>query len=175
MAPSTRNKKNGPAAKGVKKGGKQTPVLENRRARFEYSIEETFEAGLVLQGTEVKSIREGKASLAESFALFMAGELWLRGMYIKAYEQGSYFNHEERRDRKLLLNKKEIREIDTHLTQRGYALVPLKLYFKRGRVKVLLGLAKGKKMADKRQDIKKKDTEREMDRQLKGQAYSRKM
>ncbi len=153
---------------------KQTPVIENRRARFEYSVEDTYEAGLVLQGTEVKSIREGKASLAESFAVFMAGELWLRGMYIKAYEQGSYFNHDERRDRKLLLNRKEIREIDKYLTQKGYALVPLKLYYKRGRVKVLLGLAKGKKMADKREDIKKKDTKREMDRQLNGM-FSRKL
>ncbi|PTM16716.1 MAG: SsrA-binding protein [Bacteroidetes bacterium] len=164
------------AAKSAQKtrSAKQTPVIENRRARFEYSVEDTYEAGLVLQGTEVKSIREGKASLAESFAVFMAGELWLRGMYIKAYEQGSYFNHEERRDRKLLLNRKEIREIDKYLTQKGYALVPLKLYFKRGRAKVLLGLAKGKKMADKRQDIKTKDTKREMDRQLKG-TFTRKM
>ena len=164
------------AAKSAQKtrSAKRTPVIENRRARFEYSVEDTYEAGLVLQGTEVKSIREGKASLAESFAVFMAGELWLRGMYIKAYEQGSYFNHEERRDRKLLLNRKEIREIDKYLTQKGYALVPLKLYFKRGRAKVLLGLAKGKKMADKRQDIKTKDTKREMDRQLKG-TFTRKM
>lgn len=147
------------------------PTIKNRKARHEYSIIDTYEAGIALKGTEVKSIRAGKASLGESFAYIKNGEIWLKNMYIKPYEHGSYNNHDERRDRKLLLKKKEIREIDKHINQKGNALVPLKLYFKGGYAKILLGLAKGKKQYDKRQDIKEKDVKRELDRKIKG-SYS---
>lgn len=147
---------------------KAPPTIENRKARHDFHIEETYEAGLVLKGTEVKSIRDGKASLSESFAYMKGGEVWLKEMYIKPYEFGSYNNHAERRERKLLLNKKEIREVDKAISQKGYSLVPLKLYFKGGYVKVLIGLARGKKKFDKREDIKEKDTRREMDRKVKG-------
>lgn len=147
------------------------PKIENRKARHEYHVDETYEAGLVLKGTEVKSIRAGKASLNEAYALMISGEVWIRNMYIKPYEFGSYQNHEERRDRKLLLKGKEIREIDKKISQKGYTLIPLKLYFKRGYAKLLLGLARGKKMYDKREDIKEKDVKRELDRKIKG-SYS---
>ncbi len=147
---------------------KPPPVLKNRKARHEFHIEETYEAGIVLKGSEVKSIRAGKASLAESFAYMKNGEVWLKEMYIKPYEFASYQNHDERRERKLLLKKSEIREIDKAINQKGYALVPLKLYFKGGYAKILIGLAKGKKQYDKREDIKEKDVRRELDRKVKG-------
>ena len=147
---------------------KPPPVLKNRKARHEFHIEETYEAGIVLKGSEVKSIRAGKASLAESFAYMKNGEVWLKEMYIKPYEFASYQNHDERRERKLLLKKSEIREIDKAINQKGYALVPLKLYFKGGYAKILIGLAKGKKQYDKREDIKEKDVRRELDRKIKG-------
>lgn len=145
-----------------------TPTIENRKARHEYDVEETFEAGIVLRGTEVKSLRQGKASLNESFAYMKDGEVWLRDMYIKPYEHASYANHNDRRERKLLLNKREIREIDKAITQKGYTLIPLKLYFKNGYAKVLIGIAKGKKKYDKREDIKERDTRRELERKYKG-------
>ncbi len=150
---------------------KTTPTIENRKARFDYHIDETYEAGIALRGTEVKSIRAGKASLHEAFAYLNRGEIWLKNMYIKPYEFGSYHNHDERRERKLLLKKKEIREIDKELNQKGFTLVPLKLYFKGGYAKLLIGLAKGKKQFDKRDTIKEKDVRREMDRKIKG-SYS---
>jgi len=144
------------------------PKIENRKARFDFHIDETYEAGIALKGTEVKSIRAGKASLNESFAYLKSGEVWLRNMYIKPYEFGSFYNHDERRDRKLLLKRKEIREIDKSINQKGFTLVPLKLYFKGGYAKILLGLARGKKQYDKREDIKQKDAKREIDRKIKG-------
>lgn len=144
------------------------PKIENRKARHEFSIEDTYEAGVALKGTEVKSIRAGKASLNEAFAYLNRGEVWLKNMYIKPYEFASYDNHDERRDRKLLLKRKQIREIDKFMNQKGYTLVPLKLYFKGGYAKILLGLAKGKKQYDKRENIKEKDIKREMDRKIKG-------
>ncbi len=147
---------------------KSTPTIQNRKARHEFSIEETFEAGIVLKGTEVKSLRQGKASLQEAFAYLKDGEVWLRDMYIKPYEQGSYANHDERRQRKLLLKRREIREIEKYINQKGYTLVPLKLYFKGGYAKILLGLARGKKTYDKREDIKERDTKRELERKYKG-------
>ena len=145
-----------------------TPTIKNRKARYEYDVEETYEAGLVLRGTEVKSLRQGKASLKEAFAYMKDGEVWLRDMYIKPYEHASYSNHNDRRERKLLLNKREISEIDDAISQKGYTLVPLKLYFKKGYAKVLMGLAKGKKKHDKREDIKERDQRRELERQYKG-------
>jgi SsrA-binding protein len=145
-----------------------TPTIKNRQARRDYFIEETYEAGIVLQGTEVKSIRAGKASIAEAFANVQDGEVWIRGMYIKPYEYGSYANHDERRPRKLLLKKREIRALEKAVQRKGYTLVPLKLYFKKGYAKLLLGIGKGKKQYDKRQDIKERDVQREIDRKVQG-------
>jgi SsrA-binding protein len=144
------------------------PTIQNRKARHEYHIDDTFEAGLVLRGTEVKSLRAGKASLNEAFAYIRNGEIWLKNMYIKPYEQGSYYNHDERRDRKLLLKRREIKEIDKAISQKGKTLVPLKLYFKGGYAKLLIGLATGKKKYDKREDIKERDVRKELDRKIKG-------
>lgn len=143
------------------------PTIKNNKARFDFHIEKNFEAGIVLQGTEVKSVRAGKVSMGESFAYLQKGEVWLKNMYIKAYEQGSYFNHEENRERKLLLNKKEIQEIDKGISRQGMTLVPLKLYFKGPNVKIELGLAKGKKNYDKRQSIAERDVKRQLSRSIK--------
>lgn len=145
-----------------------TPTIKNRKARHEYHVEETYEAGLVLRGTEVKSLRNGKASLSEAFAYLKDGEVWLRDMYIKPYEHSSFENHDPRRERKLLLNKREIRDMDKAVNKKGYTLAPLKLYFKKGYAKVLIGIAKGKQQHDKRQDIKERDMKRELDRKYKG-------
>lgn len=146
----------------------KTPTIQNRKARHEFSVEETYEAGLVLKGTEVKSLRQGKASLNEAFAFLQDGEVWLRDMYIKPYKEGSRYNHDERRQRKLLLNKREIQELDKAVSQKGFTIVPLKLYFKQGYAKLLIGLARGKKKYDKREDIKERDVKRELDRKVKG-------
>jgi len=145
-----------------------TPNIKNRKARHDYHVDDTFEAGLVLRGTEVKSLRDGKASFTDSFAYIKNGEVWLRDFYIKPYEHGSYNNHDPRRERKLLLNKREIRELEKATAQKGFTLVPLKLYFKKGYAKILLGVAKGKKKYDKRESLKEKDTRRELDRKVKG-------
>lgn len=147
---------------------KTTPTISNRKARHDFNVEETYEAGLVLKGTEVKSLRQGKASFTDAFAYLQNGEVWLRELYIKPYEHGSYYNHDPRRPRKLLLNKKEIRELDKAVQQKGYTIVPLKLYFKRGNAKVLIGVAKGKKQYDKRDSIKEKDVKRQIERNVKG-------
>lgn len=149
-------------------GKNPPPTIKNRKAFHDYSIEERYEAGLVLKGTEVKSLREGKASFTDAFAYMDNGEVFLRDMYIKPYDEGSYANHDPRRERKLLLHKSEIREIDKHINQKGYTLIPLKLYFKQGYAKVQIGLARGKKKYDKREDIKERDMKRELDRKVKG-------
>lgn len=141
--------------------------IQNRKAFHDYTIEETFDAGLVLQGTEVKSLRKGNASFTDAFAYVKNGEVWLRDFYIKPFEQGSYYNHDPRRDRKLLLSKKEIRELDRAVLQKGNTIIPLKIFFKNGFAKVQIGLAKGKKRFDKRESIKQKDTKRDVDRALK--------
>ncbi len=141
--------------------------IQNRKAFYDYTIEETFDAGLVLQGTEVKSLRKGNASFTDAFAFVKNGEVWLRDFYIKPFEQGSYYNHDPRRDRKLLLSKKEIRELDRAVLQKGNTIIPLKIFFKNGFAKVQIGLAKGKKRFDKRESIKQKDTKRDVDRALK--------
>lgn len=147
---------------------KNTPTIKNRKARHEYHVDETFEAGMALKGTEVKSLREGNASLSEAFAYLKDGEVWLRDMYIKPYKHATYENHDERRERKLLLNKREIGEMDKAVKKKGYTLVPLKLYFKKGYAKVLIGIAKGKQKHDKREDIKERDVKRELNREYKG-------
>ncbi len=141
--------------------------LRNRRATFDYEILETFEAGLSLRGSEVKSLRQGGSSIAEAFARVKGGEVWLEGMNIPVYEQASYNNHEPLRSRKLLMSKHEIDEITKGLERKGLTLIPLKLYFNKGWAKLSVGLAKGKKLYDKRHDKAKKDAQREMQRAMK--------
>lgn len=139
-----------------------TMEILNRKARYDYEIEEEYEVGIVLKGTEIKSIREGKANIKDSYAIIRNNELFLLNTHISAYEKGNIFNHEEDRTRKLLMHKKEIMKLSNKITLEGYTLIPLKIYFKNSKAKVLLGLCKGKKNYDKRETIKKRDTEREM-------------
>jgi SsrA-binding protein len=137
-------------------------ICNNKKAYHNYFIEEKFEAGMVLTGTEVKSLRLGKANLNDSFALVKNGEAFLNNLHISPYDFGNRENHDPDRMRKLLLHKKEIGKIFGKIREEGYSVVPLKLYFKNGLVKVEMGLAKGKKLYDKREDLKKKDQKREM-------------
>ena len=134
----------------------------NKKARFDYFIDEEIEAGIVLQGTEIKSIRNGSANLKDSYAIIKNGEAFLLNMYIAPYKEGNIFNHEETSTRKLLLHKKEILKIKNKLDIEGYALFPIKVYLSRGKAKVLLGIGKGKKLYDKRETIKKRDQDREI-------------
>jgi len=142
-------------------------ITNNRKARHEYTIIETIEAGIVLKGTEVKSMRFGKVNLKDSYASFKDGELYLIGMHVSPYEFGNIFNHDPERERKLLLHQKELRRLIGKVQTQGVTLVPLKLYFKQGKVKVELALASGKKLYDRRHDIAKRDAEREMQRAMK--------
>ena len=142
------------------------PIARNKRARHDYHILETWEAGLVLTGTEVKSLRQGKASLVDSYAIVKDGEAFLLNLNIPPYEQGNQFNHEPTRTRKLLLHRKQIRRLIGSVERQGLTLVPLELYFKRGKAKVALALGKGKKEHDKRDDQRKRDDEREIARHL---------
>ena len=142
-------------------------VTVNRKARHEYHILETFEAGLALTGTEVKSLRVGKANLQDSYARVENAELMLYNMHISPYEQGNQFNHEPKRTRKLLMHKQEIMRLLGKTREKGLALVPLKVYFKNGLAKIELALAKGKKLYDRRDDIAARDARREMDRAIK--------
>uniref|UniRef100_A0A7V2ZJE6 SsrA-binding protein n=1 Tax=Ignavibacterium album TaxID=591197 RepID=A0A7V2ZJE6_9BACT len=142
-------------------------ITVNRKARHEYHILQTYEAGIVLVGTEVKALREGKANLVDSYATIKNGEVWLVGAHISEYKQGNINNHNPTRDRKLLLNKSEIRKLIGKTKEKGLTLIPLRLYFKKGRVKVELALAKGKKSYDKRETIAKKDFQREQERKIK--------
>jgi SsrA-binding protein len=142
--------------------------IRNKKARFEYHLEGIFQAGIQLSGTEIKSIRNGKASILESYCIYSSGEVWIRNMHITEYENGSFYNHKPRADRKLLLNKKEIDQIEKFLKTKGNTLIPLKLFLsEKGWVKVEIACAIGKKLHDKRQDLKEKDDRREMDRALK--------
>ena len=140
--------------------------INNRKAKFDYAIEETYEAGIALTGTEIKSIREGKVNLKDSYALVRNSEVFVINMHISSYEKGNQFNHEETRTRKLLLHKKEILKISSRLNIEGYTLVPLKMYFKNGKVKLLIGVGKGKKLYDKRETIKQRDLLRESQKGL---------
>ena len=142
-------------------------IAYNKKAKFEYEILETIEAGVVLQGTEVKSLRQGNASIKESFGLVREGEVFLINSYIAPYEAGNIHNHDPRRERKLLLNRREINRLIGKTQQRGYTLVPTKIYFKDSRAKLELALAKGKKSHDKREDIKRRDAKREIEKALK--------
>ena len=139
----------------------------NRKAKYNYQIFETVEAGIVLTGTEIKSLRVGKANIKDSYARIKNNEVFLINMHISSYENGNIFNHDETRERKLLLHKKEILKFRDKIKLEGYTLVPLKVYLKNGRAKVLIGLAKGKKNYDKREDIKKRDIERNIRARLK--------
>jgi SsrA-binding protein len=151
----------------MKQQNEEKNIAVNRKARHEFSIIQTYEAGIVLVGTEVKSLREGKANLVDSYALLKNGEIWLFSLHISEYKQGNINNHIPTRERKLLLNKSEIRKLIGKTKEKGLTLIPLRLYFKNGRVKVELALAKGKKVYDKRHDIAKKDFQREQERRIK--------
>lgn len=142
-------------------------VAENRKARHDYFIHETFETGLVLQGTEVKSLRAGRVNLKDSFASIKNGEIFVENMHISPYEQGNIFNRDPLRPRRLLLHKSEILKLFGKTREKGYTLIPLKVYFKRGRAKVELALASGKHTYDKRRDLADKSAKRDMERALK--------
>lgn len=142
-------------------------IATNRKARHDYIILETLEAGIALQGTEVKSLRAGRANLKDSYATIKDGEVWLFHVHISPYDHGSVFNHDPLRPRKLLLHRQEIRRLTTKLQERGLTLVPLRMYFKKGRAKVELALARGKRQYDRREDITRRDTERDAQRELK--------
>jgi SsrA-binding protein len=140
------------------------PIARNRRARHDYQILDTWEAGIVLTGSEVKSLREGKANISDAYGIVNNGEVHLLNLHISPYEKASHFNHEPTRTRKLLLHRREIRKMIGAVERQGLTLVPLELYFKKGMVKVALGLGRGKKLYDKRADEKKRDDDREMQR-----------
>lgn len=139
-------------------------IAQNRRARHDYHIEDTYEAGLVLTGTEVKSLRAGHASLVDGYALVRDGEAWLMGVHIPEYTEGTWTNHEPRRPRKLLLHRREIGKLIEKTQEQGLTIVPLALYFKEGKAKVEIAVARGKRSYDKRQDLAKRDAAREMER-----------
>jgi SsrA-binding protein len=149
----------------VKELGKKV-IAQNKSARHDYFIEEVYECGLVLTGTEVKSLRAGRASLTDGYALAKDGEIWVSGIHIPEYNQGSWTNHMPRRDRKLLLHKREIAQIAGVIKQGGLTLIPLTLYFKDGKAKVEIAVAKGKKAHDKRESLKERQANREVDREL---------
>ncbi len=142
--------------------------IKNKRATFDYELVDTYTAGIVLTGTEIKSIRMGKASLVDTYCYFAKGELWVKNMHIAEYFYGSYNNHTARRDRKLLLSKKELRKLERNLKDAGFTIVPVRLFVnEKGLAKLVIALAKGKKQYDKRESIKAKDDRRDMDRMFK--------
>lgn len=142
--------------------------IRNKRARFEYHLDEVFVAGMVLTGTEIKSIRNNKASILEAFCVFQNGEVWVRNMFINDYINTSFFHHKPKGDRKLLLNKREINKIEKWMKDKGNTIVPLKVFInEKGWAKIEIACAKGKKLHDKREDLKAKDDKRDMDRALK--------
>jgi SsrA-binding protein len=143
-------------------------IVDNRRARHDYHLLERFEAGIVLSGTEVKSLRQGRATLGQAYAVVRDGELWLVGSHISIYDQGNRANHEPDRDRKLLLHRKEIDSLYGKVREKGLTLVPTRLYWKDGRAKVELALARGKERIDKRRDLAARDAKRQIERALKG-------
>ena len=147
-----------PHQKGIK------PVAQNRKAWHDYFVEDKIECGIVLFGTEVKSVRQGKVNLKESWVRVHNGEVWAEGMHISPYEQGNLFNRDPLRMKKLLLHKSEIRKLDSVVQKQGYTLIPLELYFKDGRVKMSLGICRGKQLHDKRDSIAKRDSDREIQR-----------
>jgi SsrA-binding protein len=165
MSPSTK-KLSSAKKQGIKPEGKSETKLisDNRRARFEYELFDVYQSGIELSGTEVKSMRAGKANLQDSFARVEDGQLWLYNMHVSPYEQGNRFNHEPARRRKLLMHAQEITRIKSALEEKGLTLIPLKLYFKRNWVKVDLALARGRRIYDKRETIRKRETDRRLKR-----------
>ncbi len=153
--------------RGSKTASSDQVVARNPKARHDYHIMETWEAGLVLTGSEIKSVRAGKVSLKGAFGVLRRGELWLEGMSISPYESGGYANHQRGRARKLLLHRREIRKLIGSVEQKGFALVPLDLHLRTGYAKITLTLGKGKKLYDKREDLKRRDADREIARSLK--------
>lgn len=143
-------------------------ITDNRRARFNYSIEETIEAGIVLSGTEVKSVRQHKVNLSDSYARVADGEVWITNMHINPYEQGNIFNLPPTRERKLLLHRSEIKKLFGKIREKGFTLIPLNLHWKKNKVKIDLALCKAKKLYDKREDLKKKDSDKEIERAIRG-------
>lgn len=139
-------------------------IAENRKARFNYIIDDVYEAGLVLKGTEVKSLRQGRVNLKDAYARIKAGEIYVYQMHISPYPFAYYDNHDPLRPRKLLMHKREIERLSSKVNEQGYTLVPLKIYFKKGKAKISLALARGKKQYDKRETIRRRDQQREMDR-----------
>ena len=164
--PKESQPKQGGAAAGKAKDGKRKIVAQNKKARHDYAIVDTYEAGLVLSGTEVKSLRQGRASLVDGFVQIDGHEAWLHNAHIPEYSQGTWTNHETRRKRKLLLHRDEIEKIASETRERGLTIVPLSLYFKDGRVKVEIGVARGKKNYDKRQTLRERQDRREADRAM---------
>ncbi|NLG58151.1 MAG: SsrA-binding protein SmpB [Clostridiales bacterium] len=146
--------------KGIK------PIADNRRARHDYFVEESYECGIELKGTEVKSMRQGRVNLKESYARIKDGEVWVEGMHISPYEQGSIFNTDPLRPKRLLLHKSEIRKLQAQVMRQGMTLIPLKIYLKDGRMKLELGVCRGKRLHDKREDIADRDAKRDMERAL---------
>ena len=138
--------------------------IVNRKARHEYNILENYTAGLVLQGSEVKSIKAGKANIGDAYCVITNGEVWMKNSHVSKYDSDKFTNHEEKRDRKLLLNKKEIRRLASDVQNPGYTIIPLKMFIIKGKIKIEIGLCKGKKDYDKRESIKERDTKRELDR-----------
>ena len=138
--------------------------IVNRKARHEYNILENYTAGLVLQGSEVKSIKAGKANIGDAYCVITNGEVWMKNSHVSKYDSDKFTNHEEKRDRKLLLNKKEIRKLASDVQNPGYTIIPLKMFIIKGKIKLEIGLCKGKKDYDKRESIKERDTKRELDR-----------
>jgi SsrA-binding protein len=151
----------------MKESPEEKNVTVNRKARYEYEIMQVYEAGIVLQGTEVKALRQGKANLVDSYGLLKDNELWLMGAHISEYTQGNINNHDPVRTRKLLMNRSEIRKLIGKVKEKGLTLVPLRIYFKKGRVKIEIALAKGKKVHDKRETIAKRDFNRDQERKIK--------
>jgi len=147
-------------------------IVDNRRARHDYHLSDRVEAGLVLSGTEVKSLRGGEATLRQAYAEVRDGEAWLVGLHVPEYSEGNRANHDPDRPRKLLLHRKEIERLASSVAEKGFTLVPTRIYFKDGRAKVELALARGKDTVDKRRDIAKRDADRQIERALKGRARS---
>ena len=167
MPPTPRETRPPQAQRPAKREEKPAPpIAENRKARYDYHVHDIYEAGIVLSGTEVKSLREGRANLTDAYATVDDGEVWLRGAHIPEYSHGTWTNHNARRTRKLLLNRREIAKIERELTSTGTTLVPLSLYFSDGYAKVEIALATGKREYDKRQTIAARESKREADRAL---------
>ena len=166
MAKSKARRNGAKAESGKNAAGGDRLVSDNRRARFDYDILESLEAGIVLTGTEIKSIRSGRVTLAHSFARVTNGEVWIHGMHIPPYAQGNIYNHEPTRPRKLLLRRRQIMDLTRRVTSSGYTLIPLRLYITRHKAKIQLGLARGRKSFDKRQVLAKRDADLEMARTL---------